>query len=70
LLFRACATQWRASPAGGLFGLDYSAVAVVAAARGEALTNDLLGKLQVMEGAALDEWAARAAAAKRGRKGS
>ncbi|MDD9875788.1 MAG: DUF1799 domain-containing protein [Gammaproteobacteria bacterium] len=50
-LFLACATQWRIASMGGVIGLDYQAVSVVAKARGIALA-EVFDSLVIMEGEA------------------
>ncbi|MFH0351028.1 MAG: DUF1799 domain-containing protein [Chromatiales bacterium] len=48
-LFEACATQWRRSPLGGLMGLDYAAMEVVARATGILIDRTLLDYIRLME---------------------
>lgn len=57
-LFLACGTQWRRAGMTGIpAGLDYAGVEAAARARGVAWTDDLLSRLRIMEGAALEAMA-------------
>jgi hypothetical protein len=59
-LFCAMGTQWRrAGMSGTATGFDYGALPIVAGALGLGLDEDLLGRLQVMEGEALKLMAAK-----------
>jgi hypothetical protein len=58
-LFSRCLTQWRVLPSGGLMGLDYPSIKIVAEANDIPLTRQLLSDLQTMEWAALSELQAR-----------
>lgn len=58
--FCALSTQWRyAGSAGARVGLDYAAIAPVAAMLGHEAGRDLFDRLRMMEGAALEEFARR-----------
>lgn len=55
--YRSFSTQWRVGP-GGMTGLDYSVIQREMDRRGIAGDeyDDLMGRLRVIEGAALDEF--------------
>lgn len=58
-MFTASATQWRRDADGAPCGLDYAAVAIVAAAHGCDLRSPrVLRGVQLLEGARLDHIAA------------
>jgi hypothetical protein len=52
-LFAACATQWRVAPAGGLIGLDYSALRAVLQMRGVLDQETAFEDVRMMERGAL-----------------
>lgn len=64
-LFFALATQWRFHAMGGhRIGLDYSAIRPTAELSAIALSPGTMADLRLMEGAALDAFAAREARAR------
>lgn len=73
--FLCCATQWRVTATGGLegrlvrTGLDYAGCAAALRLGRFKAGPRLFRDLRVMEGAALDEWAAQAAERPRRRPG-
>lgn len=52
-LFTACATQWRVAGLGGVLGLDYKAVQVVAEWIGVVVNRAIFDDLRVMEAEAV-----------------
>lgn len=59
-LFAACGTQWRLAGMSGLpTGLDYAGVEAAARMAGIEMSEDLFGRLRVMERAALAEMTSR-----------
>lgn len=51
--------QWRLGPVGGVMGFDYTQVEALLRMHGIEIDTALLDDLAVMEGAAVDVWAAK-----------
>ena len=58
--------QWRIGPHGVVLGLDWPAVHCLLTAAGHTFDAELLDRLRLMEGCALDAWAEHRPAAGKG----